>query len=57
VRAWYRVTPRRITIGESEKTKGIPQDAMEAKFSANPVTVTSAVAAALLFVVSKLALG
>jgi hypothetical protein len=57
VRAWYSVTPRRINIGESEKTKSLPEDAMEAKFSANPVTVTSAVAAALLFVVSKLALG
>jgi len=56
VRAWYRVTPLRIIIGEDEKTKALPEDAMEAKFSANPVTVTSAVAAALLFVVAQLIL-
>ena len=52
VRASFRTTPGMITVAETPKHKDLPEGATESRFSTSPVAFTSAVASALLFLVS-----
>jgi hypothetical protein len=53
-RAWALVTDRGLAAGVSLKRRPMRPDAIESGFSAQPVAFTAAVAAALLFALSKL---
>jgi hypothetical protein len=53
-RAWALVTDRGLAADVSSKSLPMPEGAIESGFSAQPVAFTAAVAAALLFAVSKL---
>jgi hypothetical protein len=55
VRASFRSTPKTISVRRTLKRKALPEGATESGFSASPVAFTSAVASALLFLVSTFA--
>jgi hypothetical protein len=52
-RVWYRISPREIHIEEAWKTDTMPGDATESGFFLKPVSLTATVAAAVLFIVSR----
>jgi hypothetical protein len=55
VRASFRSTPGMVIVAATPKERDLPEGAIESKFSTSPVAFTSAVASALLFLVSALA--
>ena len=53
-RAWAVVAGREVRIDASLKSEPLPQGAVESGFTIRPVTFTAVIAAALLFIVSRL---
>jgi hypothetical protein len=48
-RAWYRIGPSDVVVGAGPRTDELPPGADESAYTGRPVTLTAAVASALLF--------